>query len=149
FIYERRVGDVFRLGTNAWRLERIETDRVIVAPAEGAPAMVPFWRGEMAGRSYDLSLAAGRFLRELTERLEQPDCLRWLERDFFLDAPAARDLLGYVRRQMLSAGCVPTDETLIVEASRDQLGDWQVILLSPLGTRMHLALRFALESRLR
>ena len=28
FIYERRVGDTFLLGTNAWRLERVEADRV-------------------------------------------------------------------------------------------------------------------------
>src|SRR5205823_3791072 len=54
FVYERRVGDAFLLGTNAWRISEIETDRVIVAPAEGAPAMVPFWRGEQTGRSYDL-----------------------------------------------------------------------------------------------
>jgi ATP-dependent Lhr-like helicase len=59
FIYERRVGDTFLLGTNAWRLERIEADRVIVTPAEGAPAMVPFWRGENIGRSYDLGRAIG------------------------------------------------------------------------------------------
>src|SRR5207302_9116612 len=45
-------------------------------------------------------------------------------------------------------GCVPTDRTLIIEASRDQLGDWQVILLSPLGKKLHLALRLALEHAL-
>src|SRR6516164_3230804 len=54
FIYERRVGDTFLLGTNAWRVDSIEADRVTVAPAEGAPAMVPFWRGESGGRTYDL-----------------------------------------------------------------------------------------------
>ena len=56
FIYERRVGDVFLLGTNTWRLERIEADRVLVAPAEGrrhwcrsgaarASAAAMTWRG--------------------------------------------------------------------------------------------------------
>src|SRR5207253_3868749 len=68
FIYERRIGDAFLLGTNAWRLVQIEADRVLVAPAEGAPAMVPFWRGENTGRSHDLGLAVGGFLRELAER---------------------------------------------------------------------------------
>src|SRR5262249_15181357 len=34
-------------------------------------------------------------------------------------------------------------------ASRDQLGDWQVIVLSPLGQRLHLSLRLALEASLR
>jgi ATP-dependent Lhr-like helicase len=149
FIYERRVGDAFLLGTNAWRLERIEADRVIVAPAEGAPALVPFWRGEGTGRSYDLGKAVGAFLREFTERLDQPGCIEWLMADFHLDRRAAQSLRHHVSRQVVSAGCCPTDRTLIVEASRDQLGDWQVILLSPFGQRLHLALRLALEARLR
>jgi ATP-dependent Lhr-like helicase len=149
FVYERRIGDSFLLGTNAWRIDRIEADRVIVIPAEGAPAMVPFWRGEGAGRSHGLGLAQGRFLRELRERLDAPNCLTWLESEYFLDPAAARNLRWHVRRQLEVAGCLPTDRTLVVEASRDQLGDWQVILLSPLGHRLHLALRLALEGRLR
>jgi ATP-dependent Lhr-like helicase len=149
FIYERRAGDVFLLGTNAWRLDRIEADRVLVSPAEAAPALVPFWRGESVGRSADLGLAVGRFLREFAERTEAPDCLDGLRRDYFLDERAARDLRRHVQRQLLVSGCLPTDRTLVIEASRDQLGDWQVILLSPFGNRFHLALRLAVEARLR
>jgi ATP-dependent helicase Lhr and Lhr-like helicase len=149
FIYERRTGDVFLLGTNAWRLDRIEADRVLVSPAEAAPALVPFWRGENVGRSADLGLAIGGFLREFAERMEAPDSLDWLQRDLFLNAPAARDLRRHVQRQLVVSGCLPTDRTLVIEASRDQLGDWQVILLSPFGSRLHLALRLAVEARLR
>jgi ATP-dependent Lhr-like helicase len=149
FIYERRVGDTFLLGTNAWRLERIDADRVHVSPAEGAPAMVPFWRGEGGGRSYDLGRAIGAFLRGLADRIDREGCLDWLEREFFLDRKAARNLRHHVERQRLIAGCLPTDRTLVVEASRDQLGDWQVVLLSPFGNRLHLSLRLALEARLR
>jgi ATP-dependent Lhr-like helicase len=150
FIYERRVGDVFLLGTSAWRVERIESDRVIVSAATGEPtALVPFWRGEAGGRSYDLGMAIGAFLRELAGRLDNSDCHNWLRQDFFLDPNAARSLTYHVRRQLLSAGCLPTDRTVLIEASRDQLGDWQVILLSPRGNRLHLSLRLALEGLLR
>src|SRR5262249_54436699 len=149
FIYERRVGDSFLLGTNAWRLERIEADRVIVAPAEGAPAIVPFWRGESVGRSMDLGRAIGAFLRELGERLPAPDCHEWLQRECFLDANAARSLRGYVLRQQVATGGLPTDLTIQIEASRDQLGDWQVVFLSPMGRRLPLTLRLALEAVLR
>src|SRR5581483_5012409 len=62
---------------------------------------------------------------------------------------AARNLLHHVRRQLDGGGSLSTDCTLVVEASRDQLGDWQVILLSPFGGRLHLALRLALEHRLK
>ena len=92
FVYERRIGDAFLLGTNAWRVERIEADRVLVAPAEGAPAMLPFWRGENVGRTFDLGRAIGAFLRELLDRLDAPDCQRWLQEEHFLDANAARSL---------------------------------------------------------
>jgi ATP-dependent Lhr-like helicase len=148
FVYERRIGDIFLLGTNAWRIDRIDTDRVVVVAAEGAPAMVPFWRGESTGRSHDLGVAQGKFLRELGDRLDRPDCLDWLRADYFLDAAAAHNLRDFVRRQRLRTGCLPTDRTLVIEASRDPLGDWQVILLSPLGRNLHLSLRLAIEHRL-
>jgi ATP-dependent Lhr-like helicase len=48
----------------------------------------------------------------------------------------------------MSAGGLPTDKTLQIEASRDPLGDWQVLLLSPLGSRLHFGLRLALEAQL-
>jgi ATP-dependent helicase Lhr and Lhr-like helicase len=149
FVFERRVGDTFTLGTNSWRIDKIDLDRVIVLPAEGAPAMTPFWRGEQTGRTFDLGLAQGAFLRTLTERIDEPGCLDWLERDHFLDRNAARNVRDYVKRQVLRAGVVPSDRTFLIEASRDPLGDWQVILLTPLGARFHLTLRLALENLLR
>src|SRR5262249_43548199 len=72
----------------------------------------------------------------------------WLEREYYLDNVAARNLLEYVGRQLRAAGHVPTDQTILVEASRDPLGDWQVILLSPLGHKLHFGLRLILEARL-
>ncbi|MFO0841203.1 MAG: DEAD/DEAH box helicase [Gemmataceae bacterium] len=148
FIYERRVGDTFLLGSNAWRLEKIDSDRVVLSRAEGAPAMVPFWRGEGLGRSYGLGAAIGAFLRELQGKIQEEGCLKWLTDEFGLDRNAARNLHHHVTRQLVTTGSLPTDETLVVEASRDQLGDWQVLLLSPFGQRLHLALRFAIEARL-
>jgi ATP-dependent Lhr-like helicase len=148
FVYERRIGDAFLLGTNTWQIMEIEADRVEVAPAEGAHAVLPFWRGEGTGRSHDLGLAIGRFLRELRERIDQAGTSLWLQENWFLEPNAARNLLHHVRRQLDGGGSLPTDRTLVVEASRDQLGDWQVILLSPFGSRMHLSLRLALEHRL-
>ena len=149
FVYERRIGDAFLLGTSAWRIDRIETDRVVVHPAEGLPAMVPFWRGESTGRSYDLGLAQGKFLRELSERIDHSECLSWLQQTHHLDAAAARNVRDYVRRQLTRTKCVPTDRALFIETSRDPLGDWQVILLCPFGRAVNLSLRLAIENRLR
>jgi len=145
FVYERRIGDTFVLGTTAWRIEDIGDDRVQVSRVEGMPAMMPFWRGEDVGRTPDLGLAIGAFLRELVERLPSPDVLDWLQRECHLHNFAARNLLRYVRRQVEQAACVPTDRTLLVEAFRDQVGDWHVAVLSPFGSRFNLTLRLAIE----
>lgn len=149
FVHERRVGDAFLLGTSAWRIDKIDADRVVVVPAEGAPAMVPFWHGEQAGRTFDLGRAQGQFLRALVGRIDAADCLDWLMADYHLDRNAARNLREYVVRQLARTGSVPSDKLIQVEASRDPLGDWQVMILTPFGARFHLTLRLALENLLR
>lgn len=154
FVFERRIGDVFQLGSQAWRIEEIGTDRVHVSRAEGAARLMPFWRGERTARSPDLGQAVGQFLRELQDRLvaakgDETSLCTWLRDSCRLDGRAARNLLAYVRRQIEEVGCLPTDQTLLVEACRDELGDWYVAILSPLGSRFHFALRLALEGRWR
>jgi ATP-dependent Lhr-like helicase len=149
FIYERRVGDTFHLGTNRWRVEKIDVDRVLVSPAEGVPSIAPFWRGEKTSRTWDLGLAIGKCLRTLAERLDDPACLDWLQTEFLLDQDCAKNARSFVRRQIAAGGVVPTDQTIVVEAARDPLGDWQLVILSPWGSRVHLGLRLALEARLR
>lgn len=151
FVYERRIGDVFQLGSHAWRIDEIGSDRVQVSRADGAARLMPFWRGERAARSTDLGLAMGRFLRELDGQLADPaaDVAAWLRSTCHLNDPATRQLLSYLCRQIEQAGCLPTDQTLLVEACRDQLGDWYVSLLSPLGSRFHFALRLAIEAHWR
>src|SRR5690606_15920656 len=63
FVHESRVGDVFQLGSSTWRILLIEHDRVIVRPAPGAPARMPFWRGEFMARSAELGRRVGALRR--------------------------------------------------------------------------------------
>jgi ATP-dependent Lhr-like helicase len=65
FVHESRVGDVFQLGSSTWRIASIEHDRVIVSPAPGAPARMPFWHGEYMARSYHLTHRIGALRRTL------------------------------------------------------------------------------------
>jgi ATP-dependent Lhr-like helicase len=148
FVFERRVGDVFTLGTSAWRIESIETDRVTVSRAEGMPSTMPFWRGEKIGRSADLGRAMGNLIGEITLKLasDQTQVLPWLMDDCRLDHHAAENLLFYIKRQIESAGMVPSGQHILCEAFRDEVGDWHLAILSSLGSRFHLTLRYALES---
>lgn len=53
-VHESRVGEVFLLGTSAWRIREITPDRVKVVPAPGQRGKIPFWRGN--GRLVRFSL---------------------------------------------------------------------------------------------
>ncbi len=64
-VHESRVGDVIILGTKTWKITEIGHDRVIVEPAPGRTARLPFWHGEMVGRPYDMGVLRGEFLGAL------------------------------------------------------------------------------------
>ncbi|MFC0212675.1 DEAD/DEAH box helicase [Paenibacillus chartarius] len=69
YIHESQVGDVFQLGASSWRIQRIQADRVYVTETANRFSEIPFWRGEGASRSLELSRDVGRLWRELDERL--------------------------------------------------------------------------------
>ncbi|WP_243118458.1 Lhr family ATP-dependent helicase [Actinomyces wuliandei] len=72
-VNESRPGDVITLGTSSWRVREITRDRVVVDPAPGRSARLPFWRGEGPGRPAATGAAKGAFLREAAQALEDPD----------------------------------------------------------------------------
>src|SRR5581483_1597521 len=67
-VYESRVGEVFLLGASSWRIEDITHDRVIVSPAPGVRAAMPFWKGDKKGRALELGRAIGEFARALASQ---------------------------------------------------------------------------------
>src|SRR5206468_11228294 len=48
-VYESRPGDVISLGATCWRITDITHDRVVVIPASGPPARLPFGMGDSVG----------------------------------------------------------------------------------------------------
>ena len=65
FVFESRPGDTFLLGSQVWRIRAIDDDRVVALPAPGAIPRMPFWRGDMPWRPFDLGKRVGAFTREL------------------------------------------------------------------------------------
>jgi ATP-dependent helicase Lhr and Lhr-like helicase len=143
-VYEARPGQTFLLGASTWRIEDITRDRVIVTPAPGVPGAVPFWRGDGVGRPADLGRAIGAFAREAVSR--QPE---ELAEEYDLDRRAAENLVTYLQEQQAATRVVPSDETIVVERFRDEIGDWRVCVLSPFGGRVHAAWGLALSQKIR
>jgi len=143
-VYEARPGQTFLLGATTWRIEEITRDRVIVVPAPGAPGAVPFWRGDGIGRPAELGRAIGAFAREAVSR--EPG---ELAAEYDLDPRAANNLVTYLREQQQATRVVPSDETIVVERFRDEIGDWRLCILSPFGGRVHAAWGLALAAKIR
>ena len=147
-VYEARDGQTFMLGASTWRIEEITRDRVLVSPAPGVPGAIPFWKGEGAGRPFELGEAIGRTARELVA-LPDDEALARLSSRHRLDERAARNLLTYLREQEQATGVLPSDRTVVLERFRDEIGDWRLCILTPFGGRVHAPWALALAARLR
>ena len=151
-VYESRAGEVITLGASSWRIEEITHDAVRVSPAPGQPARLPFWHGDRMGRPYALGVQTGAFTRALSslDATDSATARQQLEQ-LGLDTWAVDNLLAYLREQRESTGAIPSDTRMIVERHRDELGDWRVVLHSPLGYGVHapwaLAVRARIEER--
>lgn len=146
-VYESRVGDVFTLGTTSWRIVEITHDRVNVLPAYGQPGKLPFWHGDGLGRPAELGEALGAFSRLLAAAPREKAEERL--REAGLDARAIDNLLAYLHEQREATGSLPSDRTLTVERSRDEVGDWRIILHSPYGMSVHSPWALAVNARIR
>ena len=91
-VYESRVGDVITLGTSTWQIQEITRDRVVVTPAPGRTARLPFWHGEGAGRDYGFSRTIGRFLRETSAGLIFAPVLPHKDKDAISGSPLRGEL---------------------------------------------------------
>ena len=143
-VYEARPGQTFLLGATTWRIEDITRDRVIVTPAPGVPGAVPFWKGDGIGRPAELGKAIGAFAREAVSRKPKE-----LAKEYDLDRRAAENLVAYLQEQQTATRVVPSDETIVVERFRDEIGDWRLCILSPYGGRVHAAWGLALSAKIR
>jgi ATP-dependent Lhr-like helicase len=143
-VYETRPGEAFRLGASTWRVEDITFDRVIVTPAPGVPAKMPFWHGDRLGRPVELGRAVGSFIRTVSETQSQ-DVIALLQTEHFLDQNAAETLVAYIEEQRAATGVIPDDKTIVVERFRDDIGDWRICIHSPFGTPVHAPWAMAIE----
>ena len=143
-VYEARPGQTFLLGASTWRIEEIGRDRVIVTPAPGLPGAVPFWKGDSVGRPRELGEAIGAFARTaVSETPEQ------LQAEYDLDPLAAKNLLDFLTEQQEATRVIPSDQAIVIERFRDEIGDWRLCILSPFGGRVHAAWGLALSARIR
>jgi ATP-dependent helicase Lhr and Lhr-like helicase len=147
-VFESRTGETIVLGATTWRIEEITHDRVLVSPAPGEPGKMPFWKGDGAGRPAEFGKKIGALTRELLA-LPRPVAFAKLVDSHSLDAYAAENLLRFLEDQALATTRVPSDQDIVIEICRDELGDRRVCVLSPFGNRVHAPWCMAVTAKLR
>jgi ATP-dependent Lhr-like helicase len=148
FVFEARRGDRFMLGTSAWKIDRIENDRVLVSPCSVVGATSPFWTGDGLGRPYALARNFGGWLRELEEHAGKPGFVNWVCGWAPIDETAALNLERYIMDQKTDLGYVPTDRRIVVEFFSDEVGDRRAVIHSVFGGRVNSGLAILLERAL-
>jgi ATP-dependent Lhr-like helicase len=149
FAVESLAGDIFLLGTHSWRIRRVESGRVRVEDAKGAPPTVPFWNGEAPGRTFELSREVSA-IREASGALSgngREERLLALTGDAGLCRRGAEQLLAYVEAGERSLGAVPSFSTIVIERFFDESGGMQLVVHSPFGSRINRAWGLALRKR--
>jgi ATP-dependent Lhr-like helicase len=143
FAVESMSGDVFLLGTNSWRIRRVEKGRVRVEDAHGAAPSIPFWNGEAPGRTAELSAEVSRLRADI---LAGPQ-IDWLLRDAGLDRLGAEQAIAYAQSGARALGVLPASAHVVAERFFDEGGGMQLVLHAPFGARLNRAWGLALRKR--
>jgi len=149
FVTESLPGDVFLLGSHAWRIAKVRADRVLVEDARGMSPTVPFWKGEHPSRSWDLGVLVGRLRRDAAERLQDPGFEPWAARECGLHPMAASALRAWIAKGHELLGGVPDDRTVVVESFGDEMGGRHAMIHSVFGMRVNGAWGIVLREVLR
>ncbi|MEO0478352.1 MAG: DEAD/DEAH box helicase [Planctomycetota bacterium] len=136
FAIESTTGDVFQLGNTSWRIVKIESGRVRVVDAEGAPPSMPFWFGEGPSRSSALT-GSVQSIRRRSPGTPIPG--------FEEDARAALDAFLDSGREDL--GVVPDGTQIVLERFFDESGGTQLVIHAPFGARVNRAFGLALRKK--
>ncbi len=137
---ESNAGDIFQLGNTSWRILKVEPGVVRVADAKGQPPSIPFWFGEGASRTEELSAEIGR-MREECEGAE------WVARETGFEPGASTSLAEYLLAGRAALGKAPTQRRIVAERFFDESGGMQLVLHMPFGGRINRAFGVALRKR--
>lgn len=148
FAIDSMVGDIFRLGSHAWKVKRVEAGRVRVDDAAGQAPNIPFWNGEGLARTAELSAEVAALREELWARIEAgEDAAAWLTGECGVSPEGARQAVDYVAEGARALGAVPTQSCLVAERFFDESGGMQLVIHAPFGARINRAFGMGLRKK--
>lgn len=116
FVWERRVGDTFLLGSQAWTIQQITERDVVVSPAHPGARAIPFWRAEAKGRDAHSARRRLDLLRRCDEAIERNELDSHLTEYRHLTPRTTARLARYLLAQRDATGCgLPHRAHVVVE----------------------------------
>lgn len=150
FVWERKVGDTFSLGTQRWKITGIDHQRVRVVPWSGPLNAAPFWRAEGLNRDFHFSEEVALALERWEGRIGKPGFVEELMRSYRIDEEGASRLEGFLRRQAEASGRgLPHRHRILVEHTAAQGGLRQIIIHTIWGGKVNHPFSLALSALLR
>lgn len=148
FAFESLPGDIFQLGNQCYRILKVESGRVLVEDAAGAPPNIPFWFGEAPGRSDELSRAVSDLRADIQHIIESvPNVAEETAQRYELKAEASRQLVEYMQASYSALACLPTQNQVVIERFFDETDDYHLVIHSPFGARLNRAWGLSLRKR--
>jgi len=121
FVFERRVGEVFSLGAQAWKIVEIGSEAVTVVPAAPDLDIVPFWKGDALFRSPEVSVRALALLDRLDEMGDEEGAA-FLEAEYGFGSEAALVCSRFVAAQKAAGSgrpSLPRSDRVVLEVNED------------------------------
>ncbi len=150
FAFESIPGDIFQLGNTSYRMLKIEQGKVYVEDAHGLPPNIPFWFGEVPGRTDELSFAVSRLRQFISDNLKKGDeyTKQQLINVYDLNESAAQQLSDYMSVAFTAfSNFLPTQKQIIFERFFDETGDMHLVIHAPFGSRINRAWGLSLRKR--
>lgn len=150
FVWERRVGDTFTLGTQHWRIAKIGHRDVEVIPWHGPVGMSPFWRAESINRAFHFAEQVGVFLEEWGDRCSSGAFHRELTGHRCMDIESADGLVRFLELQKQHTGApLPHRHHVLIEhlsGSGTAGAERRTLMHTLWGNRVNFPVALALEA---
>ena len=156
FAVESLTGDIILLDNTSWKIQGVESGKIRVEGAHGAPPNIPFWRGEAPSRTIEFSTEVVAIRKTVADVLklhegalidETHPAVSWLQDACGLDHRGSIQAVTYIAAGLAMLGTIPTHQTVVAERFFDEGGGMQLVIHSPFGYRVNRAWGLALRKR--
>jgi ATP-dependent Lhr-like helicase len=150
FVWERRIGEIFRFANRSWRYVGQDEQGILVTQWKGAEGLMPFWIAESADSSDEVLAELHALLDKIHEDYEGKilEPLRERAGAAGWNEALHAELVKYIEAHRLEERfALPDSRTLVCEEIRnDAMPGRTFCLLTARGGRINRALSFALSA---